>query len=64
MEACKEAVNRIIQKHKDLTGLQCCFLAIDKQGNVGAYSDYNGFNYALRTNTEEKMVDAGFDRSW
>jgi len=64
MEACKEAVNRIIKKHKDLTGLQCCFLAIDKQGNVGSYSVYNGFNYALRTNTEEKMVDAGFDRSW
>jgi isoaspartyl peptidase/L-asparaginase-like protein (Ntn-hydrolase superfamily) len=64
MEACKEAVNRIIKKHKDLTGLQCCFLAIDKQGNVGSYSVYNGFNYALRTNSEEKMVDAGFDRSW
>lgn len=64
MEACKEAVNRIIKKHRDLTGLQCCFLAIDKQGNVGSYSVYNGFNYALRTNTEEKMVDAGFDRSW
>jgi len=64
MEACKEAVNRIIKKHKDLTGLQCCFLAIDKQGNVGSYSVYNGFNYALRTNTEEKMVDAGFNRSW
>lgn len=64
MEACKEAVNRIIKKHKDLTGLQCCFLAIDKQGNVGSYSVYNGFNYALRTNTEEKMVDAGFNRNW
>jgi len=64
LDACKEAVNRIIKKHKDLTGLQCCFLAIDKQGNVGSYSVYNGFNYALRTNTEEKMVDAGFDRNW
>ena len=64
LDACKEAVNRIIKKHKDLTGLQCCFLAIDKQGNVGGYSVYNGFNYALRTNTEEKMVDTGFDRKW
>lgn len=64
LEACKEAVNRIIKKHKDLTGLQCCFLAIDKQGNVGGYSVYNGFNYALHTNTEEKMVDTGFDRKW
>ena len=64
LDACKEEVNRIIKKHKDLTGLQCCFLAIDKQGNVGGYSVYNGFNYALRTNTEEKMVDTGFDRKW
>lgn len=64
LEACKEAVNRIIKKHDDLSGLQCCFLAIDKQGNVGSYSVYNGFNYALKTNSEEKMVDAGFNRNW
>lgn len=64
MEACKMAVERIISKHKDLTGLQCCFLAIDKFGNVGSYSVYNGFNYALRTNKDEKMVDAPFDRKW
>lgn len=64
LDACKEAVNRIIRKHKDLTNLQCCFLAMDKKGNVGAYSVYAGFNYALRTTTEEKLVDAGFDRNW
>jgi hypothetical protein len=64
MEACKEAVNRIISKHKDLTNLQCCFLAIDKHGNVGSYSVYSGFNYALKTATDEKMVDAPFNRNW
>ncbi|MEN9442237.1 MAG: hypothetical protein RLZ33_2314 [Bacteroidota bacterium] len=64
MEACKMAVERIIAKHKDLTNLQCCFLAIDKNGNVGSYSVYNGFNYALKTATEEKMVDAPFNRNW
>jgi len=64
LEACKEAVNRIIRKHKDLTNLQCCFLAMDKKGNIGAYSVYNGFNYALKTNTDERLVDAGFDRNW
>jgi isoaspartyl peptidase/L-asparaginase-like protein (Ntn-hydrolase superfamily) len=63
-QACEEAVKRIISKHKDLTNLQCCFLAIDKQGNVGSYSVYNGFNYALKTVQDEKMVDAGFDRNW
>jgi len=64
LEACKEAVNRIIKKNKDLTNLQCCFLAVDKKGNIGAYSVYSGFNYALKTKDEDKMVDSPFDRNW
>ena len=64
LEACKEVVNRIIKKHSDLTNLQCGFIAIDKKGNIGAYSVYAGFNYALKTATEDKMVDASFDRNW
>lgn len=64
LEASKEAVNRIIKKNKDLTNLQCCFLAIDKKGNIGAYSVYSGFNYALKTKDEDKMVDSPFDRNW
>ncbi len=63
-EACKEAVRRIISKHKDLSNLQCCFLAMDKNGNVGSYSVYNGFNYALKDVQNEKMVDAEYDRKW
>ena len=63
-DACKEAVKRIISKHKDLTNLQCCFLAIDKKGNYGAYSVYSGFNFALKTNSEDKMVDSEYDRNW
>ena len=64
MEACKMAVERIIAKHSDLKDLQCAFLALDKYGNVGAYSIYNGFNYALRTDTDQNMVDAPFNRKW
>lgn len=64
MEACKLTVERIISKHSDLTNLQCGFLALDKNGNVGAYSVYNGFNYALKTNSGERLVDAAFNRSW
>jgi isoaspartyl peptidase/L-asparaginase-like protein (Ntn-hydrolase superfamily) len=63
-DACKEAVKRIISKHNDLTNLQCCFLAIDKKGNYGAYSVYSGFNFALKTNSEDKMVDSEYDRNW
>ena len=56
-EACKEAVDRLIRKHKDMTGLQCGFLAIDRFGNVGAYSVYNGFNYAYRDSNKEELID-------
>jgi len=64
MDACRLAVERIISKHDDLTNLQCCFLAIDKNGNVGAHSVYNGFNYALKMVSTEKMVDSPFNRNW
>ena len=63
-DACKKAVDRIISKHKDMTGLQCGFIAINKKGETGGYSVYNGFNYALRDNSNEKMVDTKFDRNW
>jgi isoaspartyl peptidase/L-asparaginase-like protein (Ntn-hydrolase superfamily) len=63
-EACKMAVDRIISKNKDLTNLQCCFLAIDKSGNVGAYSVYNGFNYAYTSADKDALIDADFDRNW
>ncbi len=63
-DACKEAVNRIINKHSDLTGLQCGFIAINNRGEHGGYSVYNGFNYAIRTDVLEEMQDAPFDRNW
>ncbi len=63
-EACKEAVDRLIRKHKDMSGLQCGFLAIDRFGNVGAYSVYNGFNYAYRDTSKEELIDSVFDRKW
>jgi len=63
-EACELAVRRIIAKHDDLSGLQCGFLAMNKNGEVGAFSVYEGFNYALKDNNNSGMVDAGFDRKW
>jgi isoaspartyl peptidase/L-asparaginase-like protein (Ntn-hydrolase superfamily) len=63
-KACELAVQRIIDKHEDLTGLQCGFIAINKSGEVGAFSVYNGFNYAMKDSSSEALVDAGFDRNW
>ena len=55
--ACEEAVLRIVskQQYKDM---QVGYLAIDKQGNYGAYAIHPGFNYALHLNGKNKMHDA------
>lgn len=63
-EACKQVVERIIKKNKNLEGLQCGFLAMDKFGNIGAYSVYNGFNFAYTDEKQHKLIDASFDRKW
>lgn len=64
MDACKQVVERLIRKHKNLEGLQCCFLAMDKNGSIGSYSVYNGFNYAYTDAGQHQLVDAHFDRRW
>ncbi|MFT4662400.1 MAG: N4-(beta-N-acetylglucosaminyl)-L-asparaginase [Patiriisocius sp.] len=63
-EACKLAVERIQRKHKDITGLQVGFLAMNKAGEVGAYSVFAGFNYAVMDKDKNVMVDAGYDLEW
>jgi N4-(beta-N-acetylglucosaminyl)-L-asparaginase len=60
MEACKQAVERIIKKHKDLQDRQVGFLAINKAGEYGAYAIYKGFNYAITTKSRNEMADAAF----
>lgn len=63
-EACKEAVYRVIAKHKDLTNLQVGFLALNKNGEYGGFSVYKGFNYAVHTKADNKLIDAKYDRDW
>lgn len=63
-QACKETVERLIRKHKDMTGLQCAFIAINTKGEVGGFSVYNGFNYALKTEKQDELIDTPFDRKW
>lgn len=43
-EACEEAVGRIVKK-QDYKGQQVGYLAINKYGDIGAYSIMNGFVY-------------------
>ena len=63
-EACKMAVERIIKKHKSIEGVQVGFLALNKNGEAGAYSIYAGFNYALNDGQNNKMIDAAYKMEW
>lgn len=63
-EACEEMVNRIISKHENIDGLQVGFIALNKNGEYGCHSVYEGFNAALKTSTQDEMVDAGFEKKW
>lgn len=59
-QACKEAVERIIAKHENVDDMQVGFIALNKKGEHGGYSVYNGFNYALKTESREELVDVEF----
>ncbi|MFT5646953.1 MAG: N4-(beta-N-acetylglucosaminyl)-L-asparaginase [Aureispira sp.] len=63
-KACEMAVDRIIEKHKSTEGQQVGFLALNKQGETGGFSIYNGFNYAKRTQDQNEMVDTTFLKKW
>lgn len=59
-EAVEEAIERIVKKIPDYKKFQIGYLAIDKNGTVGAYSLHKGFNYAKYVNGESSLVDAGY----
>ena len=44
-EACEEGVKRIMKKNKGRKDFQIGFLAINKQGETGAYCVHSGFSY-------------------
>ncbi|GAB4025925.1 isoaspartyl peptidase/L-asparaginase family protein [Spirosoma koreense] len=56
-QACEEAALRIVKK-QDYKDIQVGFLAINKQGQYGAYSIQPGFNYTLSRNRKTEVTDA------
>ena len=58
-EACEEAVKRLIAKHSDVDDIQAGFLAMNKDGEYGAYAVHPGFNFALQNRKDNSLVDAG-----
>lgn len=61
-KACEEAVKQIHKKFvlrkANLKETQIGFIAINKKGEYGAYCLQKGFNYAVKSSTEEKLIDA------
>lgn len=59
-EACKELVNRIMKANKGKSDIQVGFLALRKDGEIGAFSVVEGFNYAVHTTEGNKLIDCEF----
>lgn len=57
-EACEEAVARIANKYSDYKDIQVGFLALNKQGQIGAHAIQAGFLYAVTTAERHEAVDA------
>ena len=59
-EACKKAVERIIKPNPERAKtFQVGFIAINKQGEIGAYSIQKGFNYTVtEKGGKGKVIDA------
>jgi N4-(beta-N-acetylglucosaminyl)-L-asparaginase len=63
-KACEEAVDRIIKltklRDKNLKDIQVGFIALDKNGNHGAYCVQGGFNYAKHDNSGNVLIDSDY----
>lgn len=60
-EACRLAVERVISKNPDWKDIQVGFIALNKNGETGAFCIQSGFDYAVQTEAiENEMVVPGF----
>ncbi len=58
-KACEEAILRIVKKNKVLD-FQVGYLALNKKGEIGAYSIQKGFNFTITENGETKTIDSDY----
>ena len=48
-DACREAIERVVRKRPEASKrLQVCFLAMNRDGDVGAFALHRGFVYAMQ----------------
>lgn len=56
-QACKEAIERIAKKQPDYKDFQVAFLALNKNGESGAFAIAKGFQYASTTSGGSELSD-------
>jgi N4-(beta-N-acetylglucosaminyl)-L-asparaginase len=60
--ACKKIIERIVKiKGEKAKDIQVAFIALNRKGEAGAFAIHPGFNYALRSGQDEKLIKSG---SW
>ncbi len=62
-DACREAVGRILKKNPDLGDQQVGFLALRRDGAIGAWSLHPGFNYAITDKNGTRLEDSPHDHA-
>jgi N4-(beta-N-acetylglucosaminyl)-L-asparaginase len=62
-EACREAIKRVVHKRPAASKtVQVCFLAMNRNGEVGAFALHPGFVYAVQDATpgrHDTLIKAG-----
>lgn len=59
-EACEFAIKRIYKSSKNNKDIQIGYLAINKKGEIGAFSLYDGFTYVLTSGKESGVFKSRF----
>lgn len=60
-QACKKAVERIVKRdRKKAESIQVGFVAINKNGQFGAYSLQKGFAYAVKNNKRDVIIQSKY----
>ncbi len=57
-EACLKAIQRITKQIPDYQKYQVGYIALNSKGEYGAFSIYPGFDYAIKTNEDDKLKEA------
>lgn len=59
-EACKEAIQRIVKKYPKHEKAQVGYIALNKDGEYGAYSIHKNFGFSLRTNQMDETIKSPY----